>query len=152
MTSLSFLFGLWGIYFLFNDYGLFLGFMALHIIADALDGVVARVSGPTILGEYLDHIGDSLINLFLIIKIAWYLGDYFAYLVAVLFFLAQLIYFLSRCQAPCLFTRTLTLIMLAFSPLHSLILILTYLTNGVSALYSLAKQIQWGLSKQRNKP
>ncbi|MBI4983203.1 CDP-alcohol phosphatidyltransferase family protein [Candidatus Woesearchaeota archaeon] len=148
MTTISLVFGLLAVYFLFSNHFLFALFVLLHLIADALDGVIARVSIPSKFGEYYDHIGDGLITLLALIKIGWFTQEYFVYIISGLFSLAQGIYFLSKCKAPVLFTRTITLLLLvlylpAVIPLTSSLISITYLANGVVAVYSLARQLQY---------
>jgi phosphatidylglycerophosphate synthase len=148
MTTLAFLFGLLAVYFLFRSYWLFFLFVFFHLLADALDGVLARLSQETSFGHYYDHLTDRLVTLFILLKIGWYLQDYYVYVTISLFILAQLVYTLSKFTSPILFTRTLTLLLLLF--LHPslanysiLVLTLTYLTTGVASAFSLAKQLQW---------
>lgn len=154
MTGFSFLCGILAAVFLFQNYSLFLLFAALHLLADGLDGVIARVSKPTIWGNYFDHISDGLVAFFILIKIGLQTQDYLALIVSGLYFLYQIIYFLSRCQAPALFTRTITLILLALYlpgiiPVSVHLLLITILVNGVVSLYSLARQLQYFISLGR---
>lgn len=151
MTSLSLIFGIISVYFLFESYWLFLIFALLHITADALDGVIARVQGPTTFGNYFDALVDGFITFLALLKIGIYLQDYYAFLVVGLYLLSQAIYFLNNRETPILFTRTLTLILLMFylpsvSSYAIYLLILNYLVTGVASVYSLAKQLQWFVS------
>jgi len=148
MTGLSLIFGLLSVYYLFSNYLLFLIFAVLHLIADALDGVIARVSKSTSFGNYFDHICDGLVGLLVLIKVGMYTGDYLAYLVAGLYFLAQINYFISKQQSPIIFTRSLNLIGVALFlpvaiPSTKYLLTLVVLVNGVAYLYSLARQLQY---------
>ncbi|MFH0701465.1 MAG: CDP-alcohol phosphatidyltransferase family protein [Candidatus Woesearchaeota archaeon] len=151
MTGFSFLCGILAVFFLFNNYGLFILFAALHLIGDGLDGVIARVSKTTKFGDYFEHICDGLIVFFILIKIGFYTSDYLFFIVAGLYFWYQAIYFFSRCQAPAIFTRSLTLVLLAlYLPgvisITTNILLIILLVNGVVSLYSLARQLQYFVS------
>lgn len=151
MTGFSFFCGVLAVIFLFQNHGLFLLFAIFHLVADALDGVIARVSKTTLFGEYFDHICDSLIVFFILTKIGLYFHDYLAFIVAGLYFLYQTIYFFSRCRAPIIYTRTLTLILLTFYipgiiSLSAHLLLVALLVNGVVSLYSLARQLQYFVS------
>ncbi len=152
MTSFSLLFGFLSVYYLFNSYSLFIFFALLHLFADALDGVIARSLKPTHFGEIFDFATDQLLVILLMLKIGWNFHDYYAYIVAALYFLAQLIYYLSKFETPILFTRTLTLILLSltFIPLKILIFTIpeiTYICSGVASVYSLAAQLPYLLKK-----
>lgn len=138
MTFLSLTFGLTAIYFLFTNNLYFVLFAMLHLLLDALDGVIARASKETKFGRYFDYLSDRSITLLALLKIGWFLGDYYAYVITGLFILAQAIYLISRMQAPILFTRTIVLITLIFN-----FSALAYLIVGVAAVYSLARQLQW---------
>jgi phosphatidylglycerophosphate synthase len=147
LTTFSLMCGIAAIYFLFNNYLWFTIFAVLHLFFDAIDGVAARASKSTLFGSYYDHITDSLITLLAICKIGIFYGDYYAFMVAGLFFLTQCVYYFSAQRAPALFTRTMTIIMLIFYAPgtffeSSWVLVLNYLSNGVAAAYSLAKQLQ----------
>ena len=155
MTFLSLLTGITAVYFLFETYYLFLLFAALHLFADSLDGVLARQSTPTVGGKWFDFITDGVITLFLLVKIAWFVNDYSLYLLAGLYLLSQISYAFSQFQAPILFTRTLTIILcaLAIPPLLAktlLPLTIISLSSGVAALYSLTRQLQWFMKRNRN--
>lgn len=145
MTLLSFLSGIIAVYFLFSNYLLFVIFTLLHLIADSLDGVIARVSRETIFGKYADLITDNSITLLLLLKIGWHTQDYYAYIIAGLFVLVLCIYLASKCTAPILFTRTVSLFLLILPILH--IEVLAYLVVGVAAVYSLALQLQFYVRK-----
>ncbi len=148
MTFFSLLFGLGAAYFLFSNYILFLVLGLLHLLADAFDGVIASVKGESTPGKYFDHATDNLVALLLVIKIGYFLQDYYAYLVAGLYLLAQLVYVFSGMTAPVLFGRSVSLITLfwylpALLSLTSVLPVLVYLFLGVIAVYSLARQLQW---------
>lgn len=147
MTGISFLLGLGAVYFLFTNYWLFLILGILHLLADGLDGVIARASQETKLGKHLDHFSDRIIELLLLIKIYLYLQDYYVLIVIALFILAQTIYFLSKYTSYILFTRMTLLIILSFNFLNNTYLnilfnipTIAYLVTGIAALYSLVRQ------------
>lgn len=148
LTFISLLSGLGTAYFLFTNYILFLVLGLLHLAADSMDGVVASVLGKSTFGKYFDHATDNMVALLLVIKIGYFLQDYYAYLVAGLYLLAQLVYLFSKLTAPVLFGRSVSLIALFFSipavvSITSYLPTLVYLFVGVIAVYSLARQLQW---------
>lgn len=148
ITFLSLLCGIAAVYFMFHDYILFLLFGSLHLIADSLDGVIARLSTPTHYGKYLDWASDQLVTILLVIKIGYFLDDYYAYIVAGLYLLAQIDYLLSRLNAPILFGRSASLIALflyvpTLIKVTSYLPVLVYLFIGIISVYSLARQLQW---------
>lgn len=145
MTTLSLLFGLISIYFLFNNHLLFIIFAILHLLADIFDGVLARSSKSTTFGKYYDHSVDQIITLLLIIKIGFYLNEYYAYITALLYLLTQLIYLSRKFQCPILFARTFTIVILFFN-----LPTLAFLTAGVISVYSLALQLQYFVAKKNN--
>ncbi len=154
LTFFSLLSGLLTVYFLFSHYFLFVLFALLHLLFDALDGVVARISknDSSLLGKYFDQGSDSLVTILAVLKVGWYLQDLYAYLIAGLFFLAVIIYFLSRCQAPIIFMRTATLLILMVTaypsfPFQTEILTFGYLVAGSVTVYSLARQLQFLMVK-----
>lgn len=139
MTLLSLAGGLGAVYFLFTNYLWFFILAAFHLLADGLDGVMANSSNnPSKRGRYFDYANDRLIELLLIVKIGWFYHDNYAYLVAGLFLLAQIVYVFSGMKAPILFTRTLILGLVALN-----LPTIAYLTTGVAVAYSLARQLQW---------
>lgn len=148
MTSLSLIFGLIAVYFLFDQYWLFILFGAMHYLADGLDGVIARISGPTIWGKYYDYFVDRIIELLLLVKIWLFLGDYFVMIVIALFLIAQTIHVISKFRYPALFTRSFLLLFAALSPLNFLIMLtLGYLITGVTSVYTLALQLKMYLQE-----
>lgn len=144
MTFFSFIFGLASVYFLFLNHTYFIILAALHLLADGLDGIIARVSAPTQKGMYADTISDQLIHWLIIIKIGFFYKDYYVLIIAALLFLAQAIYLTSKLTAPFLPARTLTLLLVAIS-----VPTIAYLTSGIAAAYSLARQLQWIMEKRR---
>ncbi len=152
MTFLSALLGLGAVYFLFQNQIAYILLAMLYLFADAIDGIMARLTKPTTYGKYLDAvIVDGGITLLILIKIGWFLHDYYSYIIAGMYLLALCVYGFSRLQAPMLFTRTITLVaaMFYFSafPITAYILVLNYLTSGVAAAWSLALQLQWMINK-----
>ncbi len=153
ITFFSFVTGMAAVYFLFEKYYLFLLFAALHLLADSLDGVLARQTIPTVVGKWFDFGTDSLVTILLLLKIAWFVNDYYLYLLVGLYTLSLVAYSFSHLQAPILFTRTLTIILcaLAVPPLLGktfLPLTIISLCSGVAALYSLTRQLQWFLQNK----
>ncbi|HLC97372.1 MAG TPA: CDP-alcohol phosphatidyltransferase family protein [Candidatus Nanoarchaeia archaeon] len=143
VTLASFLLGLAAVFFLFQNHFLFVLFAVLHLLADALDGMVARVAKPSRFGKYMDYASDQLITLLLLVRIAGELQDYFVVIVILLFLAAQLVYLFSKLTAPVLFARTMVLFFLAIQqPIPA------YLSAGVVALYSLAVQLRWCLERK----
>ncbi|HLD39739.1 MAG TPA: CDP-alcohol phosphatidyltransferase family protein [Candidatus Nanoarchaeia archaeon] len=153
LTFLSFCSGLGAIYFLFSNYYFFTLFAMLHLVFDGLDGVIARITKPTLAGKYFDLLSDSIVTFLIIVKAGYYLHDFYAYLAAALFMLALLIHLKSKLQAFMLFMRTVSLIFLVIIthplfPFTSTFLIIGYLGAGGVSLYSLSRQLQWYMRKR----
>ena len=137
MTTISLLLGLGAVYFLFQNLWLFAILGIAHIIADGLDGVIARVSQSTVFGSYYDKFNDTIIPILLLIKVQIHLEDYYVLMILGLYVLANLVYFLSEFKYK-FFNSRMVLIM-------GLILgfpILAYLACGIATVYSLALQLQ----------
>ncbi|PIN73207.1 hypothetical protein COV20_03170 [Candidatus Woesearchaeota archaeon CG10_big_fil_rev_8_21_14_0_10_45_16] len=150
LTTLSLISGLLSIYFLFSHYWYFLLFAVIHLLFDALDGVVARVSKETSFGRYFDLAVDNVIAVLLFVKAGWYLGSIYPYLAAVLYLISILIYLLSRLQSPILFVRTFALIFLFVVlfpgfPYLTGSLTIGSLVGGLVSVYSLVMQMWWKL-------
>jgi len=148
LTFISLLSGVGAAYFLFTNYILFLVLGLLHLAADSMDGVVASIQGKSTFGHYFDHGTDNFVAVLLMLKIGYFLQDYYAYLVAGLYLLAQLVYIFSKLTAPVLFGRSVSMITLFFYipavvSMTSYLPLLIYLFLGVIAVYSLARQLQW---------
>lgn len=147
MTVLSLFCGLLSVYFLFQHYVLFLLFGLLHLLADALDGTIASIQEETSFGKYFDYATDNLVAILLIIKIGYVWQDYYAYLVAGLYLMAQLVYLYSQGHAPALFARSAVIVTLfLYIPaitITSSLPVLAYLFAGIISVYSLARQLQW---------
>ncbi len=152
VTTLAFFLGLSAVYFLFKDPFWFVIFGILHLIADGLDGWVARSSKVTAFGRYYDLISDRMISLLCLIKIALYLEDYYVYIVLAIFVATMLIYFFSKLEYPVVFIRSGMVIALMFAPLnYEIMLTLTYLVVGAFLLYSLTLQFQHWMGSRFSK-
>ena len=154
MTLISLTSGLLAVYFLFAEYSLFLLFGLLHLAADALDGVLASIPGESTFGKYFDYGTDNLIAVLIVLKIGYFLQDYYAYVIAGLYLLAQLIYLFSKLTAPILFARSVSMISLflylpSVLSITSYLPMLVYLFVGVISVYSLGRQLQSHMVKIR---
>ena len=87
-------------YFLFENYYLFAFFAILHLTGDALDGVVARLHKPTRYGKYFDLLSDSIVTFLALIKVGFYVQDFYPFIAAGLFLTALAINLRSGLQAP----------------------------------------------------
>ena len=153
ITSLSFISGIAAMYFLFENYYLFAFFAILHLTGDALDGVVARLHKPTRYGKYFDLLSDSIVTFLALIKVGFYVQDFYPFIAAGLFLTALAINLRSGLQAPMFFMRTASLAVLLTAtnplfPFTKILLTAGYLVAGGVSLYSLAKQLQWFMSKR----
>ncbi len=153
ITFLSLISGIVSIYFLFNNYYLFVVFALFHLAFDGLDGVIARVTKPTAQGKYFDLISDSSVTFLALLKAAWYLQDIHAYIAAGLFLLALIIHLASKLETPMLFMRTVFVIVLVIItnplfPFTTITVTAGYLAAGGVSLYSLARQLQWFMEKR----
>jgi hypothetical protein len=144
MTFISFVFGLTTVYFLFQNYFLFILFASLHLLADGFDGILARLTQTTLHGKYFDFLTDRTITLLILAKMYFYLQDYYLVLVILLFFLSQIIHLLSDFTYPIIFFRTGGLLFLSLYPLFPAIPFLTfgYLVAGIFSLYILLRQLK----------
>src|SRR3989344_6782291 len=143
MTFFSLLLGLIAIYYLFQNHFLFIIFGLLHLLADGLDGVIARYSTTTAFGKYFDYTTDRIVEAFLLLKIGWQLHDYYPYFILGIMIITQLIYIISQFQAPIFFSRTLMVIILIFQ-----LPVLAYLSEGLLVLFSLGLPLQY-FSRQK---
>lgn len=153
LTLLSLCSGIAAIFFLFDRYYLFVLFALLHFIFDGLDGVVARLTKPTIYGKYFDLISDSAVTFFILLKTSWHLQEFYAYLAAGLFFLSLIIHLSTKLKTPMIFLRTASVIVLVITtfplfPFTKIFLTAGYLTAGGVSLFSLARQLQWYLGNR----
>ncbi|MDP3734137.1 MAG: CDP-alcohol phosphatidyltransferase family protein [Nanoarchaeota archaeon] len=137
MTTISVLSGLAAAYFLFSNTLLFVLFALLHLLADGVDGIIARMGKPTNFGRYFDYSADRMISFLLLIKIGWVIS-HFAYVVALLFLINNIIYITADFKAPVLFTRTILLLLLIVR-----LPTIAFIVVGAVSIYSLTKQVQW---------
>ena len=152
MTSVSLLLGITAVYFLFSDYLLFLIFAVLHLLADGLDGLIARISKTSLFGKYFDMSTDSFITILLLIKVGFYLNYSLLFLVAGLFSLLIIVHIVTRSKAQIIFMRTgvlLTLIVATNSlfPFLEVTLKIGLIIAGVSTVYSVVKEGRWFLKR-----
>ncbi len=147
-TTISLILGLVSVYFLFDNQALFVLFAILHLIADGMDGVIARVSMTTKFGKYYDYITDNLVvSMLFLIKLWLQVDDYYVLIVIGLYVLYHIIYILSKLEYPILFCRLMLIILLALN-----LPTLAYLAVGVVSAYTLAMQLQTLMkAKQREK-
>ncbi|MEW5896582.1 MAG: CDP-alcohol phosphatidyltransferase family protein [Nanoarchaeota archaeon] len=153
LTFLSFISGLLAVYFLFDNYVFFVIFALFHLLFDSIDGVVARLSKTSKFGEYFDWVSDQLVTFSALVKTGWFIGDFYAYIVAGIFALAFIIFLWSKFKAPMYFIRLTMLIILSivtfpFLPYTKTFLTGAYLTAGVISVYSLARQMQWWMERR----
>ncbi len=152
ITALSLISGILAIYFLFNNYYLFTLFALLHLLFDAFDGVLARLTKSTTPGKYFDLLSDSAVPFLALLKVGFYLGDFYAYLAAGLFLVALIIHLALKLQTPMFFLRTATVMVLMIAtfplfPFTTTALTAGYLAAGGVSLFSLARQLQWYVGK-----
>ncbi len=108
LTALSFVFGLAAVWFLFSNHMYFVLFGALHLLADAFDGVLARATKTTLFGRHFDTFSDNILVVLIMIK-SYVIFDHSFYAITALLYAVMLaVYFISK--APALFTRTITFI------------------------------------------
>ena len=147
LTGLSLILGLVATYFLFQNNILFAIFIILHLLADGLDGVLARLTKPTTFGKYFDLISDQFISFLLMLKIYFYLNDYYVVIVLTLFLTTYIIHLATKMKYPAIFVRTGIVITLLFFPLWpNFVTNGTYLVIGGFMLYSLIQQLRYFLS------
>jgi hypothetical protein len=157
LTFLSLIFALLAVYFLFDNWSLFCVFTFLHLLLDALDGVVARLSKETMKGKYFDLVTDSVPVFLILVKIGWFINDIYAYIVAALFLISLLVFLFSKLNSPFIPMRTVTLLLIVVitNPFFSLIkfsfLTYGYLAVGILSVYALSLQFQWFLSLAKKK-
>ncbi len=135
MTLIGLFFGILSAYYLFENHYLFIVFGILHLFSDAMDGTIARISTPHKYGEYFDLISDRIVALLLLLKIAFYLQDYYAYIVVAIFVITQSVHLFTKLKYQAVYSRSLVLIVLMFN-----LPVLAYLTAGVISVYSLVLQ------------
>lgn len=146
LTTLSLLAGIIAVYFLFQAHFLFIIFILLHLFLDGLDGVVARLTKPSPFGDYYDHISDQALLFITLIKIYFFLQDYYILIIAALLIATYTIHFASQKKYPAVYVRTLSFTVLLFTPLYpQAISIVVYLIAGIAVLYSLLQQLRYFL-------
>jgi phosphatidylglycerophosphate synthase len=150
VTFISLLMGIIAVYFLFNNFLIFVIFSLLHLFFDSLDGVIARLTKESIFGKILDRGSDQIVIIIALFKVGWLINDFYVYIVAILYLIAVLIHLFSSCRAPIMMMRTISLVVLAIASFPSfaytnIILTYGYLIAGVFTIFSLAKQLQWFL-------
>ena len=154
LTSISLVSGIIASYFFLSNWWLMMVFAFVHLTCDSLDGVLARLTTETINGRHFDLTADSIPVILILIKIGSYLHDFFPYLIAGLFTLSLLFYFLSKLQTTFIPLRTAAFITAIFSTLplfnspFTPLMIVGYLAGGICIMYSLAKQLQWVIKKK----
>ena len=148
MTVFSLLIGLTSVYFLFSNHLLFIVLAILHIIADGLDGLIAKASQATTFGKYFDLFTDRVITFSILFKVALYLNDYYFFIILGIFILTQAIYFFSKLESPIIFIRTGTIIGAAVYVLYEPLLAIGYIIAGIFLAYSLSLQLQWFIKKK----
>jgi phosphatidylglycerophosphate synthase len=152
MTGVSLILGCLSIYFLFVDYWTFFILAILHLLADGLDGVIARVSKTTVFGDYFDYFSDRLVVVLIYISLYGILRDYFVLIVLFLYLLNQIIYVISKKTYPIIFYRSVGLLLMALYPLFPLTQYLTfcYLFGGSFTMFSLALQLKYYVENKIN--
>ena len=128
----------------------------MHLFLDGFDGVVARASKATKLGEYLDLITDRTITVLILIKTSILLQNQISFIVTALFIFSVLIFFISKLRAPIIFIRLVVLISLfIFSyPTFSYLtpaLTISYLIIGIISIFTLIAQLLWFLKNKHLK-
>ncbi|MBL7051401.1 CDP-alcohol phosphatidyltransferase family protein [Candidatus Woesearchaeota archaeon] len=107
MSGFCFIFGLIAVYFLFVNHFLFVIFMLLHLLADKLDGVIARATNKVSKkGEWLDYLIDTVIAILLLLKSVFYLNEFFVILVLFYFILHHGIFIGTRNRKYLVGSRT----------------------------------------------
>jgi len=152
MTTFALVCGLLSVYFLFSNYWLFFLFGLLHVLADLLDGLIARRTKLKYFGKFYDNLTDRIIEVLLLAKVAWFVQSPYAYLALGLIALTQIVYALSGMKAPVIFVRGITLLFLALSVPALAILnfpTVTYVVALVAGVYSLFLQVGWYWKKKK---
>lgn len=151
ITLLSLIFGLCSVYFLFNDYFLYLVFGLLHLIGDGLDGVVARFKGVSKYGNYFDFASDRIIAALYLLKIGLYLQDYYVFLALALSIITHSITLATKFRYQSVYSRTIIFVGLVLTPIFPVLNlpVVTYLAAGAISLYSLALQFKFWLETRR---
>ena len=148
MTSISLILGCLSVYFLFVDYWTFFILAILHLLADGLDGVIARVSKITVFGDYFDYASDRLVVILVYISLYGIIKDYLILVILFFYLLNQAIYVASNKTYPIIYYRSIGLLLMAFYPLIHLTYLTQYLTfcyllGGAVTMFSLALQLKY---------
>jgi len=145
LTFLSLILGIMGVIYLFENQVLFILFMLLHLLADSLDGVVAKLTRPLKSGAYFDYFTDYLIAVLLLVQIYSYLQDNYVLIVLGLSVFSQALYLWSKQKSPLIIFRTGLALSLMFYPLFPVkgFLTLAYLVIGVFVVYGLLLQLNY---------
>jgi len=150
MTGVSLVLGCLSVYFLFTNYWLFLILAIFHLLADGLDGVIARVSKTSKFGDYFDYFSDRLVVVLIYISLYLVIKDYVVLIVLLLYLINQAIYIASKKTYPMIFYRSVGLLLMALYPLFPLTQYLTfcYLFGGTFTAFSLALQLKQYISEK----
>ena len=140
--------GLLSIYFLFDNYFYFVLFAILHLFLDALDGVLARISGETFFGKCFDMATDNFITFLALIKVGFFINDIYPQIIAFLYLVIVGVHLQSKFKIPVIFIRSAALGVLIVSsyptfPYMGVMLTVGYLAAGATTVFSLARQLQW---------
>ena len=148
MTSISLILGCLSVYFLFVDYWTFFILAILHLLADGIDGIIARVSKITVFGDYFDYASDRLVVILVYISLYGIIKDYLILVILFFYLLNQAIYVASNKTYPIIYYRSIGLLLMAFYPLIHLTYLTQYLTfcyllGGAVTMFSLALQLKY---------
>ena len=152
ITLFSFVMGVLAIYYLFTNQFLFILFTILHLIGDGLDGVIAKVAKKeTKQGYLLDHLSDRVVALLNLLKLSFFFGGNYMYLVSGLFVLTQSIHLIGKFKYPAIYVGSTIMIimMFNFSPLNNFlnVPVIAFSTAGVLSVCSLLLQLRYFLKK-----
>ena len=106
VTALSLACGAAAAFFLFRDRTIFITLIVLHLVFDALDGVVARADRKNKDGEFIDYMSDRLVTLILLSAAFLNLWNQIIIAAIVLKLVHHLIFVFSRFRTPVLYSRT----------------------------------------------
>ena len=147
MTSVSLILGCLLVYFLFVNYWLFLILTFLHLLADGLDGVIARVSKTTIFGDYFDYASDRFVVVLIYVSLYGVIRDYLILVILFMYLLNHGIFVISKKTYPIIYYRSIGLLLMAIYPLFlpnylTQYLTFCYLLGGAVTMFSLALQLK----------
>ena len=140
ITILAMIMGIIAVYYLFRNNTYFVILIVIHLVLDALDGVVARANNNTSrFGAHLDNISDRLILILVLIKSYYRFNDYFVLVVLAIYLLHHLIFALTNLEGKVSYSRSLVLIIYCFGFYE-----FGFFLVGVLSLYGLSQQFnQW---------